>query len=134
MLSTGAAAKHYLQTHVRSRTPLELVVMLYDAAIRSTEAAASAADKRDIRTRRDEVSRVMAIISELQNNLDMERGGAIAAELDRVYGWMTSRLLDATVQQDATPLREVHRVLNVLRDGWQQIASGAPAPAERVAP
>lgn len=129
MLSTGAAAKQYLQTHVRSRTPLELVVMLYDGAIRSAQTAAEAAERRDIRTRRDEVSRAMAIVNELHGSLDMERGGEIAVELDRVYTWITSRLVDATVKQDARPLREVHRVLEILRDGWQQIAAPPVAAA-----
>jgi flagellar protein FliS len=127
MTPTGRAAQHYLQTQVRSRTPLELVVLLYDGALRSVTAAIDAVGRRDIAARRDAVSRTMAIVSELQSSLDLERGGAIAAELDELYGWMTSRLLDATVRQEAAPLREVARVLEILRDGWQQIAAAAPA-------
>jgi flagellin-specific chaperone FliS len=40
---------------------------------------------------------------------------------------MTSRLVDATIKQDVKPLNEVKRVLETLRDGWQQIAVN-PAP------
>ena len=129
MMSTGRAAQQYLQTQVRSRTPLELVVMLYDGALQSVTAAGEAAARRDIPARRDAVSRALAILNELQSCLDLERGGAIAGELDRLYTWMTSRLVDATVRQDAAPIQEVRRVLDTLRDGWQQIAAGAPAGA-----
>ena len=41
-LSRGAQT--YLQTHVQSRSPLELVVMLYDGAIRFLEQAGDAMD------------------------------------------------------------------------------------------
>jgi flagellar secretion chaperone FliS len=131
MVSTGRAARQYLQTQVRSRTPLELVVMLYDAALRSVTAAADAARRRDIAARRDAISHAMAILAELQSCLDMERGGTIAAELDRLYAWMRDRLLEATVRQKVEPILEVARVLDTLRDGWRQIASnpaGAATP------
>jgi flagellar protein FliS len=129
MLSTGRAAQQYLQTQVRSRTPLELVVLLYDGAIQSVMAAAEAAIRRDIRARQDAVSRALAIVSELQSCLDMDGGGAIAVELDRLYTWMTSRLADATVRQEVEPIQEVRRVLEILRDSWQQVAAGTPAGA-----
>ncbi|MCC7010606.1 MAG: flagellar export chaperone FliS [Acidobacteria bacterium] len=121
------AAQRYLATHVRSRTPLELTAMLYDAAVRHAAVAAEAAARRDIAARRNAVSRTLAIIDELQGTLNLEAGGAIAAELDRLYSWMTLRLTDATVRQEAAPIAEVHRVLEILRDGWRQIAAG-PAP------
>ena len=131
MMTSGRGAQQYLQTEVRSRTPLELVVMLYDGALRAVAAAADAAARRDIRTRRDNVSKALGILAELQSSLDREKGGKVAEELDDLYGWMTSRLVDATVKQEVKPLNEVMRVLQILRDGWQQVA-GAPAPAGSV--
>jgi flagellar protein FliS len=133
MASTERAAQRYLQTQVRSRTPLELVVMLYDGALRHATAAAEAAERRDIAARAVGVSQTLAIIGELQATLDMEHGGAIAVELDRLYTWMTTRLTDATVRQDAAPIREVRRVLEILRDGWTQIAAAQPEAPESAA-
>ncbi len=128
MSSYGRAAQQYLQTQVRSSTPLELVVMLYDGALRASATAADAMLRRDIPTRRTAVSRTMAIIGELQSTLDMDKGGAVAAELDRLYSWMMSQLADATVRQDAKPIQDVHKTLAILRDGWHQIATARPVP------
>jgi flagellar protein FliS len=128
MSSYGRAAQQYLQTQVRSSTPLELVVMLYDGALRASAIAADAMLRRDIPTRRTALSRTMAIIGELQSTLDMDKGGAIAAELDRLYSWMMSQLADATVRQDAKPIQDVHKTLAILRDGWHQVATARPAP------
>jgi flagellar protein FliS len=127
MTTYGRGAKQYLQTQVRSRTPMELVVMLYEGALRAVTIAAEAQAKRDIRTRRDNVSKALGILAELQASLDREKGGKIAEELDELYAWMTSRLVDATVKQEVRPLNEVKRVLQILLDAWQQVAEN-PAP------
>ena len=129
MVHAGRAAQHYLQTQVRSASPLELVVMLYDGALRNTAAAIDAMGRGDIRARRDAVTRSLAIISELQSTLSLDKGGAIAEELDRLYSWMTDSLVQATVKQDAKPIHEVRKILGVLRDGWQQAAVARPESA-----
>lgn len=126
MASPDHAAHRYLQTQVRSSSPLELVVLLYDGALRHLGTAVEAVRRKDIPARRDAVSRTLGIISELQSTLDMDQGGKIAEDLDRLYTWMSSRLVDATVQQDAAPMLEVRRVVETLRDAWQQIAKAPP--------
>ena len=131
MMHPAAVADQYLRTQVRSSAPLELVVLLYDAALRSTATAREAMVKQDIRTRKSSLSKAMAIINELQSVLDLERGGTIAEELDRIYTWINSRLLDAVVKQDAQPIEEVRRVLQTLRDAWQTIATTPAAPGAR---
>ena len=122
MIAPSRAAQQYFRTQVQSSSPVELVVMLYDQALRSGTDAREAMARRDIPARRAAVSRVMAIVSELQNTLDLERGGAVAQELDRLYDWVTSRLLDATMKQDAKPIDEVIGVLETLREAWSTIA------------
>ena len=128
MVHAGRAAQHYMQTQVRSSSPLELVVMLYDGILRQTAAAVDAMARKDIRARREAISKSLAIISELQSTLNMEQGGDIAAQLDRLYSWMTESLMQATMTQDPGPIHDVRRILETLRDGWQQAAVAKPAP------
>ena len=129
MMHAGRATHHYLQTQVRSSSPLELVVMLYDGALQATAAAADALTRKDIPARRAALSKALAIVGELQNTLDLKQGGAVAQELDRLYDWMTTELVQAAVRQDPAPIDAVRRVLGTLRDGWQQIAGKAPESA-----
>lgn len=133
MVQAGRATQHYMQTQVRSSSPLELVVMLYDGVLRHTATAIDAMVRKDIRTRRDAVSKSLAIISELQSTLNMEQGGDIAVQLDRLYSWMTDSLVQATVKQDPGPIHDVRKVLSNLRDAWQQIATAKPAAPESAA-
>ena len=118
----------YRQAEVQSRTPLELVVTLYDGALRFAAEAREAIARSDVRARAVALSRAMAIVSELQSTLDMNAGGAIAVELDRLYGYVRDRMLDASFRQDVGPLDEAVKVLLTLREGWSQI-SATPARA-----
>jgi flagellar protein FliS len=119
------AAARYRVTQVQASTPLERVVLLYDGAIRFMDAAKSAIARRDIPARRDALSRAIGIVGQLKSTLDMERGGDVAAALDRLYGFVTSRLLDAARLQDARPIDECLAVFESLREGWRTIAADA---------
>ena len=112
----------YRRTEVQSRTPLELVVMLYDGALRFAAVAYDAILRGDLRARRDATSRLLAIVAELQNTLDLERGGEVAASLDGLYDYMSRRVLEATSRNDAAPLEEVRRLLETLRESWLTLA------------
>jgi flagellar protein FliS len=118
----------YRRIEAESRSPLELVVMLYDGALASVSAARTAAANGDVPGRGAAVSRALAIVGMLQEHLNLTDGGAIAAELDRLYHYVTARLLDVTVRNDVQALGEVQRLLTQLRDAWQQIATSPPAP------
>lgn len=125
MYAAMRATDAYRQTEVRSRTPLELVVMLYDGAIKFMLSAQEAIRRHDIAARRTALSKALAIISELQSTLNMDQGGEIAVTLDELYRWSSVRLLDATVQNDEAPIEEVLQVFRTLRDGWGGIATGS---------
>jgi flagellar secretion chaperone FliS len=125
----------YRQTEIQSRSPLELVVMLYDGALRFTGDARDAMVRRDIRARQTHLSRALAIVSELQSTLDMETGGEVAERLDKLYGFVRDRLIEASARQDLQPLDEARRVLTTLREGWLAISrastTATTAPAAR---
>lgn len=116
----------YRRTEVQSRTPLELVVMLYDGALRFVVAAREAMERRDLHARREATSRLLAIISQLQSTLDMRQGGDVASSLDGLYAYMTERITTAAATHDPAPLDEVRRLLEMLREAWQAI-SQAPS-------
>ena len=128
MIAASRAAQTYRRVESESRSPLELVVMLYDGAIRFVNDAREAHARKDLRGRGQALSKALAIISELQNTLDMEKGGEVAEHLDNLYNYINARLLDVTLKQDVGACDEVHKLLSTLRDGWAQAASQPPAP------
>jgi flagellar protein FliS len=102
---------------------MELVVMLYDGALASVLQAGEAGSRGDVRQRGAAVSRALSIVGALRETLNLSEGGAVAAELDRLYDYVTSRLLDVTARGDVSALTEVHTLLSGLRDAWHQLAT-----------
>jgi flagellar protein FliS len=110
---------------------MQLVVMLYDGALRFLSEAKAAQAIGDMPRRAHALRRVAAIIAECHSTLDLERGGGLAAELDRLYSYISARLLDITVKKDATAIDEIHKLLTPLRNAWadataQGVMAGAP--------
>lgn len=126
-LARGAQA--YYQTHVQSRSPLELVVMLYDGALRFLDQASEAMGRRDMATKGAALSRALAILAELQSTLNVEQGGEVAAQLDELYTHMTARLIEANLKREQGPIDEVVTLLRPLRDAWVEIASKSASAA-----
>ena len=117
------AAQAYLQTHVQSRSPLELVVMLYDGLLRFLGEAGAAIENQSLHSKRESISKALAVLSELQSTLNMEQGGDVAASLDALYTYVNGRVLEASIQNDRGPLDECVRLLRTLREAWSEIAS-----------
>ena len=125
----GAAA--YQQTNVQSRSPLELVVLLYDGALRHLVASREAMVRKDALARRSSLSRAMAIVAELQSTLNITEGGDLARSLDALYAYVIERIVQANMHNDPQPLEEAERLLRPLRDAWSQIAVDLPAAASQ---
>ena len=127
--SRGALA--YRTVDAQSRSPIELVVMLYDGAIRFLGDAREAHERNDHRGRATGVSKAMAIVGELRSTLNVEEGSNLALELDRLYDYMFGRLLEVTTKRDLSGLEEVQRLLITVREGWVQVSaatSGTGSP------
>jgi flagellar protein FliS len=116
-------AQAYVQTHVTSRSPLELVVMLYEGLGRFVGEARAAIDRGDLTGKREAVSRALAILSELQSTLNMSEGGELATSLDGLYAYMNGRLLDGSMKNDVAPFDETVKLVDTLRQAWSEIAS-----------
>ena len=117
------AVATYQEVQVTSRSPLELVVMLYDGVLVALEQAKAALAAGDLVAKRDAMSRAFAILGELQGSLNLEAGGDVAARLDVLYSYLTERLTAANAACDPEPIAEVIYLLSVVREGWSAIAA-----------
>jgi flagellar protein FliS len=124
--SRGALA--YRTVDAQSRSPIELVVMLYDGAIRFLGEARDAHERQDHRGRATGISKAMAIVGELRSTLNLDDGSSLALELDRLYDYMFGRLLEVTTKKDLSGIDEVQRLLVTVREGWVQVSAATSPP------
>lgn len=121
------AYQEYKSNQISTANPKELILMLYDGAIRFLEVAAAGADDYK---KYDEVNanilKGQDIITELMLSLDMEKGGEIASNLFNLYAFMKKELLEANIEKSATKVKNVIKLLSELRDAWKQVDVAAP--------
>ncbi|WP_028104787.1 flagellar export chaperone FliS [Pseudoduganella violaceinigra] len=125
----NAYAKVGLETGVTSASPHKLIVMLYDGALAAIMTAITQMKAGNVQEKGKAISKAIRIIDDgLRASLDKEVGGEIALNLDALYDYLSRRLLEANLKNDADILEEVRGLVADLRDTWNQIG-GAPAPA-----
>jgi flagellar protein FliS len=122
----GAMA--YRTVNAQSSSPLQLVVMLYDGAIKFLQEARDAHERKDRWGQARNTSKALAIVGELRNTLNLEDGKDVAKELDRLYEYMMNRLIDVTTKRDMSGLEEVQKLMTTVRDAWSEAAAGTGRP------
>ncbi|MBN2427661.1 MAG: flagellar export chaperone FliS [Deltaproteobacteria bacterium] len=110
----------YQQNQVQTASREQILIMLYDGAIRFVGQARQAIENGDRLGRLEPISRAMAIISELSNSLDHSIGGEVAENLDALYNFMIRSLIEANRNVDAKPLETVENLLKTLRATWAE--------------
>ena len=111
----------YLESRVLSADPLELVHLLYEAAIEAVREARRYLAAGEIAARSRSITKAFGILQELVAALDHERGGEISGRLGQLYDYMQRRLLEANFQQTDQPLAEVLGLLATLAEAWQGV-------------
>jgi flagellar protein FliS len=103
--------------------PSSLVIAVYDEAIASLRAAADAIALGDIAARCDATVQTAEVVSFLRLSIDHENGGAIAANLDRLYAFVVAQLPLLNARNDAGIAAGLIAVLEPLRSGWCELDS-----------
>ena len=112
----------YREIAVQTSSPTRLVVMLYEGAIRFLRESVVAIESTDLNAKRQSIDRAVAVVQHLQSTLDLERGGAVALDLARLYDYITSRILDGSSKLETAPLEEAIKLLKVLLARWEEVA------------
>lgn len=121
----------YRQVALTTASPGQLVLMLYDGAIRFSRQALEGFAHEDPlefnRTIHNNLTRAQAIINELNLSLNMEGGGELSNSLRRVYNYLDYRLQESNLRKEQEGIEEVVRRLSDLREAWAQMLQGGPA-------
>lgn len=112
----------YQQQALRSANGIELVIALYDGAIRFLYRAIQAVEEDDELGRRIAVKRAIDIIMYLQARLRTDIGGKPAAALSDFYAAMFNMALEASQLASRQQFIEVIRCLRNVRDAWHVVA------------
>ncbi len=114
------ARKIYQDSAVRGAAPIELVVILYDAAIEDMRSALAAMQQSDAETHAHKIAHALIVLQQLQGTLDFERGGSAARQFEQFYNLLRAKLLEAQMRRSPELMQQQIRYLSEVRDCWMQ--------------
>lgn len=126
MISAHPYARAYQNQSILTASPGQLVLLMYDGALRFMAQARAgfaldADNPRRIEVINTALLRTQAILNEMRANLNMEAGGEVAENLDRLYDYHLRRLMQSNLRKDEAPLIEVEGLVRTLRDAWAEM-------------
>lgn len=108
----------YQQKSLDGATGIELVIALYDGAIRFLYRAIQSVEEDDIRSRRIAVKKAIDILMYLQARLRPELGPRPAAALSDFYAAMFTMTLEASHAASKEQFLEVIACIRNVREAW----------------
>ena len=121
---TSAYRQVGAETAIAAASPHRLISMLFDAYMDAIAKARGAMRAGQVEVKAQAIGHAVRIIDEgLRASLDLEAGGALAADLSGLYSYLTTRLTLANLRNDEALLDECQRLVAPLREAWAEIAS-----------
>jgi flagellar protein FliS len=118
MYQTGCNA--YRQSAGNTLEDRRVVLLkLYDGILKFLAQARRGILEGSPKIRGENISKIMAIVTELECALDHEKGGEIAANLSSLYQYITNRLTEASIKNDVEALDHVKEIISMLKDAFE---------------
>ncbi|MGF0334789.1 flagellar export chaperone FliS [Ectopseudomonas toyotomiensis] len=125
-MNSASALRQYQSVNtdvlVSDASPHRLIQMLMEGGLSRMAQARGALEHGQLAMKGELIGKAISIVGGLRGALDMERGGDVAANLDRLYEYMGNRLVEANANADVTIIDEVSRLMRTIKSGWDGIA------------
>lgn len=121
---------YYLEKEVFQASPLDQVILLYNKAINSLKMVErSISDEKptpeSIKSRAENLSRVVDILTYLTAILDEEKGKEIAKNLREIYNTLIDELIKVNFTLDQKVVKDAIDILENLKKAWIDIRSSS---------
>jgi len=126
MYYPGAAK--YKQVDVQTMSRGELLLALYETAIRYALMGAASIRSGNHSAKGKQLQRVSSIVGELASTLDRKVAPELCDNLELLYFYMQERLALANAHMEPEPAEEVARLLETLKEAWEQAVAQVEGP------
>ena len=121
MNNNGNYQNAYKKASVNTLDQNKLIIMLYDGAIKNASFAVEHMKSGEIEKVHNCLIKAKNIVTELMATLNMEKGGDVAKNLQSLYSYMFSQLIEANMEKKTQPIVVVIELLKELRVAWVEI-------------
>jgi flagellar secretion chaperone FliS len=129
----GAARYQTVASHglVADASPARLVQVMFEQILSQLAMAQGCMERitndlplPEVIAKGKSLGKAIRLIDQLNNTLDMERGGKIADNLRALYDYMLARLTQANVTNDPLIVSEAASLVQKVKTGWDQVVAG----------
>lgn len=113
------AYSQYSNNKVLTASPAELTLMLYDGMVKFCNIAIAGVEQSDVEKAHVNIMKIERILDYLRMTLDMSY--PVSQDYERIYSYLSKRLLEANMKKDKEILEEVLGHLHSVRDTWKEV-------------
>ncbi len=108
----------YQETEILSKSPEQLVLLLYRRLLSHLRQGADCISSKDIETKSVHLQKASAILYELAASLDHEAGGEIAGQLAALYAFFLREIATASLSRDRGKVDRIIEMIEQLNESW----------------
>lgn len=136
MTPSGAAAmREYqqmnLEHEVKAASPHRLIQLMMERVLAKLALAKSHMQQNDVSAKGDHIGGAISIIAGLQASLNYKANEELSSNFDALYDYMSRRLLEANLNNDAGIIDEVDGLMRELKEAWDTVGETLQEAAAR---
>jgi len=101
--------------------PHTLISIIFKHILINVANAKGAISRKEVENKGKALTKAIALVGELQNSIDMEKGGEISINLFDLYQYIVGCLSDANLKNNSEKLDEVTDLISNIKEGWDSI-------------
>lgn len=123
MTQAALAAYGEVKVHsaIEGASPTELISVLFDGVSSRLNQSLTAIEAGEIAKKGELISQTISILEYLTAVLDEHNAPEVADNLQGLYRYMVTTLLNANINNDPTAIREVISLMTEVRDAWTEM-------------
>lgn len=110
-----------VHTSVEQASPHKLISLLLEGLVTALTRASGLIQQNDLSRKTEQINKASDIVIHLRASLDLEKGGEVGSNLNDLYEYMLSRIIEANRNNDIDAIEEVIRLVNEVRAGWDEM-------------
>lgn len=116
---------------IYQKTPQELTALLYEGIMEKLESAIVFIDEQNYIYANKKLQKANDILHRLGVGLKYE-AGPIAEQLDKLYNFMATELIEANLQKDKQKIQGVLKIIGEIAGAWNTAMKAAPNPKQKL--
>lgn len=119
MSAMTSSYQQYKKQNVMMANPMELVIMLYNGAIKQLRLSEIEIGNANLEAANEHLQAAQDIVMELMMGLDLSYG--IAQDLLRLYEYVHHEIVGINASKNAGGIEPVVQIMTQLRDAWERV-------------